>query len=98
MPVIPPDFTPITNTGMSIVTAIFMFFGTAIFSLICWFFRREITRLDARIDEQKRSMQTFSKNIIELRTDIAVVQESITNVERMIHDNNEYLRNIITRR
>ena len=98
MIIIPPDFTPICYEGMSFVTAICLSFGGTVLGLIVWFFRREIARLDKRIDEQTQSMRIFSQNMVELRTDIAVVQESIDNIEKMMADLNRNMKDLMMRR
>jgi len=48
-----PNFIPLEHNGMSVITAIVLFFLMSGASVYFWWDKREITRLDTRMDKHQ---------------------------------------------
>jgi hypothetical protein len=84
-----PDFVPIEFRGMSMITAIILFFygmsGGFIYSLI----KREFKRIGAQIREHERKLEDGREDMAEMKTNIALTLQSVTRMERILEKRKE---------
>jgi hypothetical protein len=78
------NFIPIEYRGMSILTLLvfcFCFIGFGVYSGMV---KREIARIDTDIEEQCKRITTGNDSINDMKTDVALLLQSVTRIEKML--------------
>jgi hypothetical protein len=74
---IPPSFTPFSDDGMSIITAIFLFFC----SIICGLFAKAISE---RFTDHEKRLDDHDEKITSMNVKLAVMDGKITTTQMIV--------------
>lgn len=84
-----PDFVPIELRGMSIITAVVLFFygaaGVFTYNLI----KREFVRIGKEITRHEAKLEVGQEIMAEMKTNIALTLQSVTRMERILERRKE---------
>lgn len=78
------DFVPVELEGMSIITAIFFFFAGVGACYFHTLIRREFGYIYNTLDEHKKEIDELQDNMGSIRTDIALLLQSVTRIEKSL--------------
>jgi len=79
-----PDFIPLALTPMSVLTAITLFFYAAGFGFFYSTVKREFRRINHELRRQETEITEVYKDIYGMRTDIALLLQSVTRMEELL--------------
>jgi hypothetical protein len=79
-----PDFIPLENRGMSIITALTFFFYTVGFGYFYSTIKREFKRINTELIRHETKLDKYQGDISDMKTNIALTLQSITRIERTL--------------
>lgn len=84
-----PDFVPVELRGMSIITAIILFFYGAGSGFVYSLFKREFKRVGDALKRHEERLEENRDDIAGMKTNIALTLQSVTRMERILERKKE---------
>ena len=83
------DFIPLALTPMSVLTAITLFFYAAGFGFFYSTVKREFRRINHELRRQEVEITEAYKDLNGMKTDIALLLQSVTRIEKLLEQESE---------
>jgi len=93
---IPPSFTPFSDDGMSIITAIFLFFSSIICCMFATWVYDKNKKQDFLIDDHAEKIHTMGIKLTEISGDTKTTREILQRMDSSISDLGRANRDLTT--